>query len=283
MFAAIALWLSFSVTAAFAQDTAEARNRAVDRYLLAVPTSKMLDEMGARLASTVPTDQRAAFLAAMTDKGMQDALDRKVREVMIKMFKAEELNALADFYGSRAGQNALKKMPEYFAEIYPFLRETMQASVQRATVGAPAAHAQESILPEDFFISDLGKLSDTTRINPGMSTIEIVQHFQRRTPKETEQLNSMTYCIASAIAVLRDAKGWSWILNTSDGADATSRVINVAPMNSEEDAKKYLPDYSHWLPFKTTAQYLPICKHLINAKYLGPDGISGAAISAATK
>jgi hypothetical protein len=150
-------------------------------------------------------------------------------------------------------------------------------------VAAASAHAQESILPEDFFISKYGKLSDTTRINPGMSTVEIVQHFQRRTPKETEQLNSMTYCIASAIAVLRNAKGWSWILNTSDDADATSRVINVAPMDSEEDAKKYLPDYSHWLPFKTTAQYLSICKHLVNAKYLGPGGISGAAISAATK
>lgn len=116
-----------------------------------------------------------------------------------------------------------------------------------------------------------------------MSTVEIVQHFPRRTPKETEQLNSMTYCIASAIAVLHHAKGWSWILNTSDDVDATSRVINVAPMDSEEDARKYLPGYSHWLPYKTTAQYLPICKHLVNAKYLGPEGISGAAISAATK
>ena len=139
-----------------------------------------------------------------------------------------------------------------------------------------AVHAQDSILPEDFFISSLGKLSDTTRINPGMSTVEIVQHFPRRTAKEAEQLNSMTYCIASAIAVMRKAKGWSWIINSKDDPDATSRVINVAPLDSEDEAKKYLPGYSHWLPYKTTAEYRSMCSHFVNPKYLWPEGDSSA-------
>jgi len=56
---------------------------------------------------------------------------------MVKMFTTEELNALADFYGSTAGQSAMKKMPEYFAEIFPFLRQMLEASGQRATLGRP--------------------------------------------------------------------------------------------------------------------------------------------------
>ena len=134
----------------------------------------------------------------------------------------------------------------------------------------------ESLLPEDFFVAEVGKVSDTTKINPGMSLFEVVQHFPKRTRESAEHLDNMTYCIASTLAAMRDAKGWSWIVIDGNGVDDTGRVINVAPFDSEEDAKKYLPGYSHWLPYKTTAEYRPMCSHLVNPKYLWPEGGSGA-------
>jgi len=61
-----------------------------------------------------------------------------------------------------------------FHSIFQILMEAQMKQIALGlsfVLAAMSARAQESILPEDFFISGLGKLSDTTRINPGMSTV----------------------------------------------------------------------------------------------------------------
>jgi len=129
----------------------------------------------------------------------------------------------------------------------------------------------ESLLPEDFFVAEVGKVSDTTKINPGMSLFEVVQHFPKRTRESAEHLDNMTYCIASTLAAMRDAKGWSWRVIDGNGAEDTNRVIIVAPFNSEEEAKKYLLGYGQWQPFKRKAEYGAVCSHLVKSKYLWPE------------
>jgi hypothetical protein len=136
--AAIALCLAASATSVWAGDTPEARSKAAARYLSIVPTSKMFDEVASKVANAKPTDQRASFLRTVTDQSGQDALDREAREVMIKIFTAEELNALADFYGSPVGMSAMKKMQKYSAEMLPFVMQTIRASAQRAVLSSSA-------------------------------------------------------------------------------------------------------------------------------------------------
>ncbi len=57
-----------------------------------------------------------------------EAILKSFKETMIKTFTADELAALADFYGSPVGISATKKMGAYMAEIMP----VMQAEALKA-------------------------------------------------------------------------------------------------------------------------------------------------------
>ncbi len=57
-----------------------------------------------------------------------DLLENLARTSMIKHFTADELNALADFYGSKHGASVMKKFGIYMADVLP----SIQAEVQRA-------------------------------------------------------------------------------------------------------------------------------------------------------
>jgi hypothetical protein len=57
---------------------------------------------------------------------------------MAKHFTVDELNALADFYGSREGRSAMKKFGAYMADIMPVIEQEMtkaqveiQADIER--------------------------------------------------------------------------------------------------------------------------------------------------------
>jgi hypothetical protein len=53
---------------------------------------------------------------------------------MVKIFTAQELNALADFYGSPVGKSAMGKFGIYMAEVMPALQqELIQAMGQART------------------------------------------------------------------------------------------------------------------------------------------------------
>jgi hypothetical protein len=148
-------------------------------------------------------------------------------------------------------------------------------------VACVTARAQDSVLPQDFFISSFGKLRDTTEVKElTHDSFEIRQHFQKRTT-EGEQLNFMTFCVASAIAVQRKFNGWSLSMQFSDDTDATSRVLTLALLNSEDEAKK-LPTANHWLPYRTPAQVRATCSHFVNVKYLWPESSSSTSERSAT-
>ncbi|MBQ0932013.1 DUF2059 domain-containing protein [Ideonella alba] len=116
------LWLP-----AQAQDSLADRQAAADRYLQVVPMSRMLDDAFAEIGKQVPATHRAQFLADMKAIVRVDALETLTREAMVRTFTADELNALADFYGSTHGASAMKKFGTYIAQVIP----AVQAEVQR--------------------------------------------------------------------------------------------------------------------------------------------------------
>jgi hypothetical protein len=144
-----------------------------------------------------------------------------------------------------------------------------------------AAWAQDSVLPEDFFISSLGRLSDTTEIKAlSNNSFELKQHFRKGTT-EGEQLNFIAFCAASAITAQRKANGWSLAMQPSDDTNVTSRVMTLVLLDSAEDAKK-LPTTNRWLPYQTPAQLRPTCSHFVRPKYLWPESASPASEKGAT-
>ena len=117
-----AIVMCFAVTASLAQDNAS-REAAADRYLKVVPMSKMLDDTFTEISKQVPEDQRVQFLAQMKAIVRVDVLERIARESMVKTFTTDELNALANFYGSQHGASAMEKFGVYMGQVMPAIQQ----------------------------------------------------------------------------------------------------------------------------------------------------------------
>ena len=55
-----------------------------------------------------------------------------IRDAMVKTFTAEELQALANFYGSPVGKSAMKKTGQYMSDAMPQIQALMKEAIQKA-------------------------------------------------------------------------------------------------------------------------------------------------------
>ncbi len=123
-------------------DTPENRDQQADRYMQASPVKEMLDEMAVQMAKNLPADQRQLFKDLMTKHIDVPALEAAIKKAMVKHFSADELKALADFYGSPVGRSAMKKFGAYMADVMPViqnevLKANAKANRERAEKAAP--------------------------------------------------------------------------------------------------------------------------------------------------
>ncbi len=129
---ALALLLTLLSLPGFAlEDTPANRQREADRYLLATPPREMMANITEEMAKTLPPDQRAPFqsLLALVDI---NAVTKVMRQAMIKNFSADELKALADFYGSPAGKSAMKNFSKYMVDVMPGLQEEVVKAMTKS-------------------------------------------------------------------------------------------------------------------------------------------------------
>jgi hypothetical protein len=111
-----------------AGDTQDERVIAADRYLKVVVMSQMLDDTVVEISKQLPAEKRPEFLRQMRLAVRAEYVERIARTSMIKHFTADELNALADFYGSKNGASVMKKFGVYMADVLP----AIQSEIQRA-------------------------------------------------------------------------------------------------------------------------------------------------------
>ena len=113
------------------ENTEANRKAQAERYLEAAPPEEMIAEMASNMAKSVPEERRAEFIEVMTKHLDMTSLRKTMVEAMVKHFTAEELKALADFYGSAIGKSAMKKFGNYMGEIGPkFQQDVMRAFSQ---------------------------------------------------------------------------------------------------------------------------------------------------------
>lgn len=122
-----AMWSSAALAI---EDTPENRTTQVDRYLKAVPPESMLNDMIEKVGKTLPPDQRAAFTSMLTKHLNLTRFTGAMRAALIKWFTADEIAAMADFYGSPAGKAIMKKMGDYMAELMPMMQEELGKAMQ---------------------------------------------------------------------------------------------------------------------------------------------------------
>lgn len=109
----------------FAQDTSEARLEAAERYAKIFNLPQMMNETVGQIALTVPENKRQEFIQFMSQALDMQKLETLIVTSMTEHFTTNELNALADFYGSPEGVAIVKKMPVYMASTMPRIQSVV--------------------------------------------------------------------------------------------------------------------------------------------------------------
>jgi hypothetical protein len=144
LLSAVTAVLLFTSPTSFAQDTTAARQAAADKYLKAVPMAKMLDDTFAEMSKQMPVEQRSQFRSDMKKVVRVDFLENLSRESMVKTFTTDELNALADFYGSKHGASAMLKFGTYMGHVMPAIQAEVQRSIQQVQQQKQQQQPQQS-------------------------------------------------------------------------------------------------------------------------------------------
>lgn len=131
-FLCLAFFLSFSLPAFATEDTPQNREQQAERYLQAVSPQAMMGDMTEKLAQTLPPAQQDEFKALMTKYLDMGRVTAAIKSAMVKTFTTDELQALADFYGSNVGKSAMAKMGDYMAEVMPTTMTEIQSALAKA-------------------------------------------------------------------------------------------------------------------------------------------------------
>ncbi|WKW52393.1 DUF2059 domain-containing protein [Rhodomicrobium lacus] len=127
----LAVLLPFSLPALALDDTPQNREAQAERYLAAVPPKSQIADTVAGIAETLPPEQQEQFKALMLKYFDIDKVSVAIRQAMVKTFTADELKALADFYGSQVAKSAVGKMDAYRAEVLPATEQELQAAIAK--------------------------------------------------------------------------------------------------------------------------------------------------------
>lgn len=105
---------------------------AAERYEAVAGIGRMLDDTNTSLASRLPEDKRGPFIEYMNELVDVETLRETALDAMTKHFTIEELNALADFYGTDVGQSILSKFGAYNAEVTPKVMQDVLNAAEAA-------------------------------------------------------------------------------------------------------------------------------------------------------
>jgi hypothetical protein len=113
-------------------DSEQERVAAARCYLEVAQMAKITDDTVNELAKAFSGEQRERFVEFMHNAVRPEVLEQAAMASMVKTFTAEELNALADFFGSPLGRSAMNKFGLYMADIMPVIQQEMFRALQQA-------------------------------------------------------------------------------------------------------------------------------------------------------
>jgi hypothetical protein len=103
-------------------DTPENRQKQAERYLVAMPSKALIEDITINMTATRgESSERDKVIHALVSEVDFDAVNHAIMKSLVKVFTAEEIKAMADFYGSPAGKAAMNKSGVYMADLRPAL------------------------------------------------------------------------------------------------------------------------------------------------------------------
>jgi hypothetical protein len=128
----LTLLIGYPVSAFALDDTPQNRAKEAARYMQAVPPESAATGMIKNIALSLPEQQQKTFAAAMQKNLNAAAIKSAAEAGLVKVFTADELKAMADFYSSPAGKSAMAKMGSYMAASMPAIEKEVDAAVTKA-------------------------------------------------------------------------------------------------------------------------------------------------------
>jgi hypothetical protein len=128
----LSLIIGGSIPAFAMEDTPQNRAQEAARYLEAVPPEAAANDMAKNIAQTLPEKQQQAFLAAMQKNIDVAGIKSAAQASLVKVFTADELKALADFYSAPLAKSAMAKMGTYMSEVVPAIEKEVDAATEKA-------------------------------------------------------------------------------------------------------------------------------------------------------
>jgi hypothetical protein len=117
-------------TNAYSQDDLASRRAAAERYEATMPIVKMMEDSIQQMTLSLPNDQRNIFVTQMGQVVDGQQLRTIALDTMVEVFSAEELDALAAFYGSPVGQTIVTKFPVYIAKVMPAIELQLARAIR---------------------------------------------------------------------------------------------------------------------------------------------------------
>lgn len=120
--------VTWSHQVAAIEDTIPNRIAAAQRYTVAMDIDKMMIEALNALTANMPSAEatKARNFAVKNKKEFQNDMV----DLMARFFTADELDALANFYGSAQGQAITRKTPEYMAASQPVIQKFIERGLR---------------------------------------------------------------------------------------------------------------------------------------------------------
>lgn len=113
------------------EDTTKNRIKEANHYLSVMPPKDMFADMVQKMTVQIQEDKRQLFTDLMNKNIDLEQLTSIIRDAMVKNFSAEELQALANFFGSPVGKSAMKKFGQYMADAMPHIQSFMMNAFQK--------------------------------------------------------------------------------------------------------------------------------------------------------
>jgi len=108
------------------EDSPANRRAQAVRYEAALPVADTLETNVLRVARVLPREHRQSFVDFAMLNLDRAQIRSTVLVVLTETFTADELRAMADFYGSRIGRSVAGKMALYAERITPLILMTVQ-------------------------------------------------------------------------------------------------------------------------------------------------------------
>jgi hypothetical protein len=133
------LFVGFLTLPVFAMDdTIANRELEATRYIVARPTREALEAITDAMikSENVPPEKRKEVKDLLLKYLDLETLTKDMKVSMIKLFTADELKALADFYELPAAHSAMSKMGAYMDDLGPDIKLQIDRAMVKAKLAA---------------------------------------------------------------------------------------------------------------------------------------------------